>query len=129
MDKPKDGRKRRRIGIILFLLALALAVNSAYLAAYATPNLFYVINALLHPVAGALVAVLLIIYLNRRRDYLASLSGRISAILLALATGFGVYLFIVGMTHPHRLALYLHVGVRSRIRRKKIPPIAHPTCR
>jgi len=110
MDKAKGGQKRRRIGTILSLLALALAINSAYLAAYATPDLFYVINALLHPIAGALAAVLLVIYLRRHRDYLKSLSGRLSAALFALATGFGVYLFIVGMTHAHSLALYLHVG-------------------
>ncbi len=109
-DKAKDVQKRRRIGTILLLLILALALNSAYLAAYSTPDLFYVINALLHPVAGVLAAILLVVYLKRHRDYLASLSGRLSVALLGLAAGFGIYLIFVGMTQRHNLALYIHVG-------------------
>jgi tetratricopeptide (TPR) repeat protein/FtsH-binding integral membrane protein len=106
----KDGRRRRSLNFVLFILGLALVFNAAYLAAYATPNLFYVINALLHPFLGVLAVILFVIYLKRRRDYLTGFSGRISVLCLAIATGFGVYLFFAGMTVPHSFALYLHVG-------------------
>ena len=106
---PKGGGSRRKLKIALLVLGLALAFNAAYLAAYATPNLFYVINAILHPFVGVAAAVLLAIYLQRHREYLTGYSGRISVLSLALATGFGIYLFFAGMTTAHNLALYLHV--------------------
>ena len=85
-------------GKILLLLVLLLAVNSAYLAAFGNPSLFYVANALLHPLLG-LAATLLLFWRLKTFGYglLASVSG--------------IYLMIVGMTRPHSLALYIHVGL------------------
>ena len=107
---PKNSGRRRRLNRTLLVFGLVLAFNAAYLAAYATPDLFYVVNALLHPFLGVLAAALFILYLKRRREYLASFSGRISVLCLALAAGFGIYLFFVGMTTSLSLALYFHVG-------------------
>jgi tetratricopeptide (TPR) repeat protein len=107
---PGNGGRRRRLNFALLILGLVLAFNAAYLAAYATPDLFYVINALLHPFLGVLAAVLFVIYLKRHREFFGSLSGRICILGLALATGFGVFLLFAGMTTAHTLALYLHVG-------------------
>lgn len=107
---PNGGGRRRGLNRVLFVLGLALAFNAAYLAAYATPDLFYVANALLHPFLGLLAAILFIVYLNRHREYITGALGWISVVCLALAAGFGVYLFFAGMTVPHSLALYLHVG-------------------
>jgi len=107
---PGNGPRRLRLNIVLLTLGLVLVFNAAYLAAYATPDLFYVINVLLHPAVGVAAAILFVIFLRRNRNYLASLSGRLSALLLAAAAVLGVYLIIVGMTQRHNLALYFHVG-------------------
>lgn len=107
---PKGRGRRLSLNRVLFVLGLVLAFNAAYLAAYATPDLFYVANALLHPFLGVVAAILFVIYLTRNREFLTAYSGRISALCLAIASGFGVYLFFAGMTVPHSVALYLHVG-------------------
>ena len=73
-------------------------------------RIFYVANALLHPFAG-----------NHRRDspwHLRAPPPRIAcgrprshrAACPRRWRGFGVYLLFVGMTRPHSLALYVHVG-------------------
>lgn len=108
VDPSRGGR--RGLNRFLFVLGLVLAFNAAYLAAYATPSLFYVINALLHPFLGLLAAILFVVVLVRHREYVSSLSGSLSIACFAVAAGFGVYLFFAGMTVPHSLALYLHVG-------------------
>jgi tetratricopeptide (TPR) repeat protein len=99
----------RRLGTILFVLGLALILNSAYVAAYGDPNLFYVSNALLHPILGILVAILFVLYVMCHREFLAGGWGKGAAALFAVAAGFGGYLAVVGMTRPHSLALYAHV--------------------
>ncbi|MCL5671107.1 MAG: hypothetical protein M1423_07415 [Acidobacteria bacterium] len=109
-NDPGRGKRRRKLNFILLVLGLLLVFNAAYLAAYATPDLFYVINVLLHPAIGVVAAILFVIFLRRNRNYLTSLSGRISALLFAGAAALGIYLFIVGMTQRHNLALYFHVG-------------------
>src|SRR5574340_387387 len=97
-------------GKYLLILTLVLVANSAYLAAYGDPSLFYVTNALLHPVLGILTGALFIAYLKRNRELWRTLSGRIAVGLLAVAATYGIFLLFVGMTRPHSLALYAHVG-------------------
>ncbi len=111
------------------IFGLLLVANSAYVAAFGDPSLFYVANALLHPVLGIAAAALLVIVLVRRPQFLAgaeavtapenpprlgggrySMAGKLAAVLLALAAVCGIYLAIVGMTRPHSLALYIHVS-------------------
>src|SRR5208283_4182203 len=114
----------------LLIFGLFLVANSAYLAAFGDPSLFYVANALLHPLLGIVAAILLVVFMVRQRQELtragvvAALSERRSAVgdrryngvgamaglFLALTAAFGVYLMFVGMTRPHSLALYAHVG-------------------
>ena len=62
---PVQGGKR------LLVLTLLLVANSAYLAAFGDPNLFYVANALLHPFLGIVAAVLFVAFLRRNRGLLA----------------------------------------------------------
>ncbi len=95
---------------LLLVLALLLLANSAYLAAFSDPSLFYVINALLHPFLGIVVAVLFAIFLVRFGEYFLGLAGSASAALLGIATALGIYLAVAGMTRPHSRALYAHVG-------------------
>ena len=95
----------------LLLSGLILIANSAYIAAFGNPTLFYVANSLLHPVLGIIAAILLVVFAKRRRDLFtgagteAALSdrryrtaGTVTRLLLALATVFGIYLLFVGMT-------------------------------
>ena len=114
----------------LLIFGLLLVANSAYLAAFGDPTLFYVANALLHPSLGIIAAILLVVFVARHRNLLAGAgavaavgarpdAGRdrrystiviIAGLFLVLAAAFGVYLMIVGMTRPHSLALYVHVS-------------------
>jgi len=91
--------------------AAVLICNAAYIAAFGAPSLFYVTNALLHPLWGVGVGVLFVSFVIRHRKSFAGIWGSGSLWLLALATGFGFYLVFVGMTRPHSLALYAHVGL------------------
>ena len=94
----------------LLIFGLVLVANSAYVAAFGEPTFFYVANSLLHPVLGIVAVILLIVCVRRHSELLAGRAGATTRLLLALATGFGVYLLFVGMTRPHSLALYIHVG-------------------
>ena len=85
-------------------------MNSAYLAAFGDPSLFYVANALLHPLLGIIAGILLVVFIARHRELLAGATGAITGLFLIVAAGFGLYLLFVGMTRPHSLALYLHVS-------------------
>ncbi|HXJ95206.1 MAG TPA: tetratricopeptide repeat protein [Terriglobia bacterium] len=91
-------------------MGLLLAANSAYVAAFSSPNIFSVANDLAHPFLGLLVGVLLIAFVVRHRAYFATKTAAVALTLLAIAAGFGVYLAIAGMTRPHSLELYIHVG-------------------
>ncbi len=99
-----------RVDRLLLIAVLVLAANSAYVAAYSDPTLFYVINALLHPVLGILAGILFIIYLRRHSEFWQAGSGKLSVLLLAVGAIYGTFLLFVGMTRPHSLALYVHVG-------------------
>ncbi len=106
-----ESERHSAVGKFLLALALLLVVNSAYIAAFGDPNLFYVINALLHPLIGIVVAVLFVVFLAQDGKVLAGMAGAGSVAVLGLATAIGIYLAIVGMTRPHTRALYAHVGV------------------
>ena len=62
------SHKNRRLGIVLLVLGLFLILNSAYIAAFGNPNIFYVANGLLHPFLGVLVAILFVVYARRHRE-------------------------------------------------------------
>jgi cytochrome bd-type quinol oxidase subunit 2 len=109
MDQT-SRRARWTLAQVLLVLSLILAANSAYVSAYGEPNLFYVLNDLLHPLLGILVAILFILFLRRHRDYFAAFAGKLSVMLLAISAAYGIFLIFVGMTRPHALTLYLHAG-------------------
>lgn len=113
----------------LLIFGLILVVNSAYLAAFGDATLFYVANALLHPVLGIAAAIVFVLFLRRTPQFLGTapyvgngepansrgtgarrIVEKLACAILALAAGLGVYLMIVGMTRPHSLALYVHVA-------------------
>ncbi|HUI43220.1 MAG TPA: tetratricopeptide repeat protein, partial [Terriglobia bacterium] len=107
-SKHPDGRVR--IGKWLLVLGLALVVNSAYVAAFSSPNIFSVGNDLIHPFLGLLVAILLLLYVVRHRAFFAGKSAIASLILLTVTLAFGVYLAVAGITRPHSVELYVHVS-------------------
>jgi tetratricopeptide (TPR) repeat protein len=106
-----DRKPRSSLGTYVLVLGLILIVNSAYIAAFGDPSLFYVANALLHPFLGVLVAVLFAVFVRRFRSHFTGVAGIGAVAVLAIATAFGVYLTFAGMTRPHSAALYAHVSL------------------
>jgi tetratricopeptide (TPR) repeat protein len=107
------ARKTSRWSVagVLLGLTLFLVANGAYLAAFGTPDIFYIANSLLHPVVGVIAVVFFLALLARAWRAFEGFYGRGAVLLLGLSAAFGVYLAVVGMTRPHRLALYAHVGL------------------
>jgi len=105
------GPSRLRGGWLLPASAAILIFNGAYLAAFGTPTILYVANAVLHPLLGIGVGVLFVGFVLRHRTSFAGVWGTGAILLLGLAAAFGVYLAIVGMTRPHSMALYAHVAL------------------
>src|SRR5512147_1519872 len=89
------------------VLLLALALNSAYLAARADASLFYFANVALHVGLG-LVCSSVLSRLARRAW--PSLDGpwRAAAALFAAGSILGVALLFTGATRPYRPLLYAH---------------------
>ncbi len=84
---------------LLLILSLVFLINTGYVAAFATPSLFYMGNVMLHLGLG-LVLTGAAIWLFRRNPATAILAG--SALL-------GLYLAKFGNTRDHRWILTLHV--------------------
>src|SRR5262245_42900447 len=98
------GQERRLIVVVAFALML---VNSAYLAAYATPSLFYFGNLLLHVGLGAVLTIVGAVMLRRAR---LSLALTIAVPLLAAAAATGFYLTAVGALLRNRWLLQIHIA-------------------
>ncbi len=109
---PMENNSSRLSGVAKWLLicGLFLIANSAYVAAFGEPTFFYVANSLLHPFLGIVTALLLAIFMRRHRELLPGGLGTLARLALIVAIGFGGYILFVGMTRPHSLALYIHVG-------------------
>jgi Tfp pilus assembly protein PilF len=86
-------------------LFLVLLVNTAYLAAYASPTIFYMGNVLLHLGLGLALAAVLVWMILRRSLPLP----RIAVALFGLALLAGLYLVFAGNVLAHRWALWAHV--------------------
>jgi tetratricopeptide (TPR) repeat protein len=90
----------QRLTILLFIL---LIVNTAYIAAFADPTIFYMTNVLLHLAAGAVFTAAAFWVYGWRRTPLA-------AGMLVLAALSGVYLILKGNTFPQRWILWGHIA-------------------
>jgi tetratricopeptide (TPR) repeat protein len=104
---------------------LVLLVNTAYIAAFPSPTLFYMGNVVLHLALG-LALTLAVVRLSRRgrpagaaaaggENELAagSPAGRAAVWLLVIAAAAGVALAVAGNTTPHRWLLWTHVGASA----------------
>ena len=90
----------KQIASILFLVLLA---NSAYLAGFATPSVFYMANVLLHIVFGV-VAVAWFAWTVRREH-------KWGAVLLIASSLVGLWLAKVGNTLDQGAVLYTHIAL------------------
>ena len=94
---------------------IVLLVNTAYIAAFATPTIFYMTNVLAHLVMGSSLTIGLGLLLGRDAESAAA-PGR-AGVLFGVAAVLAVYLAIVGNTHDHAWVLRAHivaVGARGR---------------
>ena len=86
---------------------IVLLVNTGYIAAFATPSIFYMMNVLAHLVLGVVLAVGFAVLLVRDRALRLPLAA--SAVCFALAGGFAAYLVAFGNVHAHAWALRAHI--------------------
>ena len=93
---------RRLLPRALFVCFIALLLNSAYLAAFADPSLWYYANVALHPILGLALAVVA----AKKGPYPF---GPFFA--LGVGLGLGVLILFVGATRSHALVVYAHVAV------------------
>jgi tetratricopeptide (TPR) repeat protein len=87
-----------------FLILLA---NSGYIAAFAHPTIFYMANVLAHLLLGVALAVAFGLLLVRDPDRLRRTAA--SALLFAIALGFGLWLTWYGNIREHAWALRAHI--------------------
>src|SRR6187431_234548 len=97
------------IRISAFLL-LVLLLNSAYLAAFATPSLFYFVNVVLHMVLGLALGL---VWARRTIRGLANASRAVLLSSAVLAAGglCGIAIMVVGAAGRTRWLLPLHIGM------------------
>jgi Tfp pilus assembly protein PilF len=86
---------------------IVLLVNTGYIAAFATPSVFYMMNVLAHLVLGVVLAIGFAVLLVRDRAVRLPLVA--SAVCFAMAVGFAAYLVAYGNVHAHAWALRGHI--------------------
>src|SRR5690348_8399506 len=92
-----NNQRLRRWTGILFIILL---VNTAYIAALASPTIFYMGNVLFHFVLGLVLAVAALFLL---REF------PVAGGFFLAAAGLGIFLAVRGNTLEHRWALVAHV--------------------
>jgi tetratricopeptide (TPR) repeat protein len=86
---------------------IVLLVNTGYIAAFASPTIFYMMNVLAHLVLGVALAVGFALLLVRDPSTRRPLGA--AAVFFAIAVGFAIYLTIFGNVHAHAWALDAHI--------------------
>ncbi|MBM3773539.1 MAG: tetratricopeptide repeat protein [Acidobacteria bacterium] len=108
---------RRWISLrVVFALFLLLLVNSAYLAAFASPTIFYMANVLLHLVLGVVLLVPLFFLISRYPA--AAGCFRVSAAL-------GLFLAAKGNVTENRWAFWSHIAFAALGIAALIPHVWH----
>ena len=88
---------------------IVLLVNTAYVAGFSSPTIFYMSNVLLHLALGLALAVALLLLLKRVPELRGGLTPATGCFLFAV--GLGVFLAGWGNTTDHRWALVAHIAV------------------
>ena len=84
------------------ILLLVLLINTAYIAAFASPTIFYMGNVVLHLALGVVLAIMLL-WLMRRMP--------VAGAFFLIAALAGIFLAVRGNTTPHRWVLQAHIAV------------------
>jgi tetratricopeptide (TPR) repeat protein len=90
------------------ILFLVLLVNTAYLAAFASPTVFYMANVLLHLVLGVALAVAVAALLWRRPELRNGLTAAL--VLFGIALAAGLWLTVQGNILQFRWVLWTHIA-------------------
>ena len=106
----------RYAGVLLVLLL----INTAYIAACASPTIFYMSNVLLHLALGVALSVLLLWFLRG-----IPIAG---GLFLAAALA-GIFLAVRGNTTPHRWVLEAHILVAALALLALLPYVLKHTSR
>ena len=103
---------------LLYWALAILLLNTAYLAAFASPTVFYFANVVLHMVLGVALAAFFAVQVVRRRlqpsqAHRTAVRALIvlSAIVLAAGTGFGILIMVAGAAGRWRWLLPVHIGL------------------
>ena len=96
--------KPEKLGRYAGILLLVLLINTAYIAAIASPTIFYMGNVVLHLALGVALAILLLWFIRRMP---------VAGSLFLIAALAGVYLAVRGNTTPHRWVLQAHIAVAA----------------
>ena len=99
---PAKFRKWMAVGFLLLLL------NTAYIWAFASPTIFYMMNVLGHLVLGVVLSGGLAWLLARDRRFREGATPAAGLFLFALLAG--LYITIAGNTLSHRWALWGHIA-------------------
>ena len=91
---------RDRILRIAGILFLVLLVNTAYVAAFASPTIFYMTNVLVHLGLGLVLTFILLYFIRA-----IPIAGGLFLVSAAAA----LYLTVRGNITEHRWALWVHV--------------------
>src|SRR2546426_344230 len=87
---------------------IVLLVNTAYVAAFATPSIFYMTNVLIHLGLGLALGIGLIFLLRKDSTLLGGAPGALG--LFGIALLLGLYLVKAGNITENRWALWSHIG-------------------
>src|SRR5271167_4756329 len=87
---------------------IVLLVNTAYVAAFATPSVFYMSNVLLHLGLGLALSIGLVFLLRRDSALRHSIATTVG--LFAIALAFGLFLVAAGNVTENRWAFWAHIG-------------------
>jgi len=128
------GQRRQPMKWVFIGFAI-LVLNSGYLAAFAEPTLFYMLNVLLHVVLGVALIIPFFIFVRRflandapRGNELAVYMGRLGYWSLSPCVLTGLYLVAVNATHTNRWILYFHIAagfIGVAFFQKSIRSVAH----
>jgi tetratricopeptide (TPR) repeat protein len=105
MDSSEQSQRPRRAVLLAFAVLL---LNSAYLAAFASPTLFYYSNVALHVLLGVVLFGLGVRWLLRSRASLSA-PAAVTASLLVAGGVSGLALSFTGATRAWRWLLLTHI--------------------
>jgi len=88
-------------------LLVLLLINSGYLAAFASPSIFYMMNVLAHVVLGVALAAVFVRLLVRESAFRRF--ARTATGLLFVSGAFGLALFHYGALREHQWLLWAHI--------------------